>query len=74
MLVDEWSTSVDSVKKRPPFAIMKAGNANRTKSKRRSDPYGREKFITYEMELQISHSIGTEISEKSNIQEHSCKP
>ena len=69
MLVNEWSTSVDSVKKGPPFSIMKAGNANRTKSKRRSDPYGREKFITYEMELQISHSIGTEISEKSNIQE-----
>ena len=69
MLVDEWSTSVYSVKKGPPFSIMKAGNANRTKSKRRSDPYGREKFITYEMELQISHSIGTEISEKSNIQE-----
>ena len=55
MLVDEWSTSVDSVKKGPPFAIMKAGNANRTKSKRRSDPYGREKFITYEMEGAVAH-------------------
>lgn len=46
---------------------MKAGNGNRTKSKRKPDPYGREKFITYEMKLQISHSISTEISEKSTL-------
>ena len=35
MLVDENSTSVDTVKKEPPFAKIEAGNANRTTSKRR---------------------------------------
>lgn len=35
MLVDEYSTSVDTVKKEPPFAKIEAGNANRTTSKRR---------------------------------------
>ena len=34
MLVEESSTSVESEKKEPPFAILEAGN-NRTKSKRR---------------------------------------
>ena len=35
MLVDENSTSVDTVKKEPPFAKIEAGNANRNTSKRR---------------------------------------
>lgn len=35
MLVNEYSTSVDTVKKEPPFAKMEVGNANRTTSKRR---------------------------------------
>lgn len=30
MLVDEYSASVDTVKKEPPFAKMEAGNTNRT--------------------------------------------
>ena len=33
MLVDEKSTSVETVKKEPPFAKIEAGNANRTKAK-----------------------------------------
>ena len=33
MLVDEKSTSVETVKKEPPFATIEAGNANRTKAK-----------------------------------------
>ena len=35
MLVEEYSTSVDTVKKEPPFAKIEVGNANRTTSKRR---------------------------------------
>ena len=30
MLVDEYSTSVDTAKKEPPFAKMEAGNVNCT--------------------------------------------
>ena len=60
MLVDEKSTSVETVKKEPPFATIEAGNANRT---------GRKKFITYELELQISHSTGAKVSQKGNLRE-----
>ena len=35
MLMDEYSTSIDTVKKEPPFAKIEAGDANRTTSKRR---------------------------------------
>lgn len=38
MLVDEYSTSVDTVKKEPPFAKMEAGNANRTNKQKEVHP------------------------------------
>lgn len=68
MLVDEKSTSVETVKKEPPFATIEAGNANRTKAKGGSSIWTK-KFITYELELQISHSAGAKVSQKGDLRE-----
>ena len=46
MLVDEYSTSVDTVKKEPPFAKIEAGNANRTTAKGGSSKWTKKVYHT----------------------------
>jgi hypothetical protein len=67
MLVDETSDSVETVKKEPPFAKISTGNANRTTKQKEVHPNGREKFITYLLELQISHSACAKVPAQSDI-------
>ena len=50
MLVDEYSTSVVTVKKEPPIAKMEAGNANRTNKQKKVHPIWTKKVYHRFME------------------------
>ena len=52
--------------KKDLLCIIKAGNANRIKTKE-VGPNGRSKFITYEMEVSIPHSNHTQVSPEGDI-------
>lgn len=68
MLVDEKSTSVETVKKEPPFATIEAGNANRTKAKGGSSIWTK-KVYHIRVGIAISHSTGAKVSQKGNLRE-----
>ena len=57
MLVDEYSTSVDTVKKEPPFAKMEAGNVNCTIKQKEVPSIWMKKSITALWELQSFHRL-----------------
>ena len=71
MLVDEYSTSVDTMKKEPSFAKMKAGNANRTNKQKEVHPIWTKKVyhirVGYVVELQIPHCTCAQVSQKSDL-------
>ena len=68
-LVEENSTSVDSVKEGPPFVMMKAGNATAHNKQKEVRSIWTRKVYHTRVKLQISYSVGAKISEKSNLQE-----
>ena len=57
MLVDEYSTSVDTVKKEPPFAKIEAGNANRANKQKEVHPIWTKKVYHSFMEIAKSPSL-----------------
>lgn len=57
MLVDEYSTSVDTVKKEPPFAKMEAGNANRTNKQKEVHSIWMKKVYHSFMDIATSPSL-----------------